>query len=82
MVSPEEKIEAQAYEIQQLRAQLARVVVHDSAPSLPPLSTPGIDEALQKERMAQWMRIMLANLWVYVSFRACGMGKIERPTEF
>ena len=47
-----------------------------------PLSEPEIDKGLQKKCMAWWMRITLANLWVYVTFRAGGMGEIERPTEF
>ena len=58
------------------------MAVRDSAPSLPLWAAPENNKAVQKERMAQWMRIMLANVWVYVVFRAHGMGEIERPMEF
>ena len=69
----EAKIQAQAREIQQLRAQLARVAVHNTAPSLPPLSLLEIEKALQKERMAQWMQMTLANLRAFVALRASNM---------
>ena len=55
--------------------------IRDTTLSLPPLSTPDISKELQKARVAQWMRIMLASLRAYTTFRAGGMGKIEQPTE-
>ena len=58
------------------------MAVRDTAPSVPPLSALEIDKALQKERMAQWMGITLANLHAYVAFRAGGTDEIERPTEY
>ena len=75
-------MEAQAWEIYQLWAQLARVTVRD-APPLPALSAPEIDMAVPKDRLAHCMRITLANLRVYVAFKAGGgIGEIERSMEF
>ena len=53
-------------------------MVLEEAPSMPFK----VDKALQNKRMLQWMRITLANLRVYVTYWACGMGEIERPAEF
>ena len=55
------------------------MVVCNTTLPLPPLSALEIDKALQKERMARWMRITLANL--RTQHKASGMGEIERPTE-
>ena len=51
-------------------------------PTLPPLCALKIDKALQNDRLAQNMRITLANPRGYVALRAGGMGEIERPREF
>ena len=54
-MSAEERLAAQAKEIQELREQLARVAVKEG-PRLPPLSVPEINRALEKPQLAQWMR--------------------------
>ena len=64
-MSAEERLAAQAKEIQELREQLARVAVKEG-PRLPPLSVPEINQALEKPQLAQWMRLMLANIKAYV----------------
>ena len=80
-VSVEERLAAQAKEIQELREQLARVAVKEG-PRLPLLSVPEINRALEKPQLAQWMRLMLSNIKVYVRLRAGEVGVIPRPSEF
>ena len=63
--SAEERLAAQAKEIQDLREQLARVAVKEG-PRLPPLSVPEVNRALEKPQLAQWMRLMLSNIKAYV----------------
>ena len=80
-MSAEERLAAQAKEIQDLREQLARVAVKEG-PRLPPLSVPEINRALEKPQLAQWMRLMLSNVKAYVRLRAGEVGEIPRPSEF
>ena len=80
-MSAEERLAAQAKEIQDLREQLARVAVKEG-PRLPPLSVPEINRALEKPQLAQWMRLMLSNIKAYVRLRAGEVGEIPRPSEF
>ena len=80
-MSAEERLAAQAKEIQDLREQLARVAVKEG-PRLPPLSVPEIIRALEKPQLAQWMRLMLSNVKAYVQLRAGEVGEIPRPSEF
>ena len=80
-VPAEERLAAQAKEIQELREQLARVAVKEG-PRLPPLSVPEINRALEKPQLAQWMRLMLSNIKAYVRLRAGEVGEIPRPSEF
>ena len=79
--SAEERLAAQAKEIQELREQLARVAVKEG-PRLPPLSVPEVNRALEKPQLAQWMRLMLSNIKAYVRLRAGDVGEIPRPSEF
>ena len=79
--SAEERLAAQAKEIQELREQLARVAVKEG-PRLPPLSVPEVNRALEKPQLAQWMRLMLSNIKAYVRLRAGEVGEIPRPSEF
>ena len=79
--SAEERLAAQAKEIQELRELLARVAVKEG-PRLPPLSVPEINRALEKPQLAQWMRLMLSNIKAYVRLRAGEVGEIPRPSEF
>ena len=46
------------------------------------LSVMEISKAPQKDRMARRTGIMVAKLWAYITFRAGGMGKIERLAQF
>ena len=80
-VPAEERLAAQAKEIQELREQLARVAVKEG-PRLPPLSVPEINRALEKPQLAQWMRLTLSNIKAYVRLRAGEVGEIPRPSEF
>ena len=80
-VSAEERLAAQAKEIQELREQLARVAVKEG-PRLPPLSVLEINRALEKPQLAQWMRLMLSNIKAYVRLRDGEVGEIPRPSEF
>ena len=80
-MSAEERLAAQAKEIQDLREQLARVAVKEG-PRLTPLSVPEINRALEKPQLAQWMRPMLSNIKAYVRLRAGEVGEIPRPSEF
>ena len=80
-MSAEERLAAQAKEIQDLREQLARVAVKEG-PRLPPLSVPEINRALEKPQLAQWMRPMLSNIKAYVRLRAGEVREIPRPSEF
>ena len=80
-VSAEERLAAQAKEIQELREQLARVAVKEG-PRLPPLSVLEINRALEKPQLAHWMRLMLSNIKAYVRLRAGEVGEIPRPSEF
>ena len=80
-MSAEERLAAQAKEIQDLREQLARVAVKEG-PRLPPLSVPEINRALEKPQLAQCMRLMLSNIKAYVRLRAGEVGEIPCPSEF
>ena len=80
-MSAEERLAAQAKEIQDLTEQLARVAVK-KGPRLPPLGVPDLNRALEKPQLAQWMRLMLSNIKAYVRLRAGEVGEIPRPSEF
>ena len=64
--------------MQQLCAQLATMMAHNT-PVLPWLCIPEMDKALQKNRLASWMRIAPANLGAYVAFTASAWVKLNAP---
>ena len=78
--SAEERIAEQAREIQQLREQLARASVKEG-PTLPPLSVPELNKALERPQ-PQWMRLIVSNLKAYVRLTAAEVGEVPRPAEF
>ena len=78
--SAEERIAEQGREIQQLGEQLARASVKEG-PTLPPLSVPELNKALERPQ-PQWMRLIVSNLKAYVRLRAREVGEVPRPVEF
>ena len=78
--SAEERIAEQGREIQQLGEQLARASIKEG-PTLPPLSVPELNKALERPQ-PQWMRLIVSNLKAYVRLRAREVGEVPRPVEF
>ena len=78
--SIEERIAEQAREVQQLREQLATASVK-GGPTLPPLSVPELNKALERPQ-PQWMRLIVSNLKAYVRLRAGEVAEVPRPMEF
>ena len=72
--SAEERIAEQAREIQQLCEQLARASIMEG-PTLPPLSVPELNKALERPQLTQWMRLIVSNLKAYVRLRAREVSK-------
>ena len=77
----ERRIAEQAGEIQQLRKQLARGSFKEG-PTLPPLSVPELNKALEQPH-PQWMRLIVSNLRAYVRLMAGEVGEVPLgPAEF
>ena len=51
-------------------------------PTLPPLSVPELNKALERPQLTQSMRLILSNLKAYVRLQAGEVGKVPRPVEF
>ena len=74
----EERLAEQAKEIQTLREKLAV----KQGPTLPPLSVPELNKALERPQVTQWMRIILCNLKADVRLRAGEVDGVPRTVEF
>ena len=68
-------------ETQQLREQLAMALIKEG-PTLPPLSVPELNKALERPQLTQRMRLILSNLKAYVRMRAGEVGRVRLPVEF
>ena len=77
----EERLAQQASELQQLLERLAKASVKEG-PTLPPLSVPELNKALQRPQLTQWMRLILSNLKAYVRLRVGEVCHVPRPVEF
>ena len=51
-------------------------------PTLPSLSVPELNKALERPQLTQWMRLILCNVKAYVRLRAGEVGEVPRPVEF
>ena len=78
--SAEERLAEQARELQQLREQVAKASVNEG-PSLPPLSVPELNKALERPELTHWTSL-LSNLKASVRVRAGEVGEVPRPVKF
>ena len=51
-------------------------------PTLPPLSVPELNKALERPQPTQWMQLILSNQKAYVRLRAGEVGEVRQPVEF
>ena len=64
-----------------MREEPARASVKEG-PTLPPLSVPELNKALERPQLTQWMRLIVSNLKAYVGLRAGDVGEVPQPVEF